>query len=70
MATATNDLGHVRLLVDVASHGPANHMNAGEVHAVIPSPNRSMKSFTWVQGKQFAIRLLPGEYEKLPPDAV
>jgi hypothetical protein len=65
MATETNDLGHVRLLVDVASGGPKNHMKQGEVRKVVPSPVKGMKSFTWVEGPQCATRLLPGESEKI-----
>jgi hypothetical protein len=63
--TATNGLGQVRLLEDVHSGGPKNHMKQGEIRDIIPSPVARIKSYTWVQGPQAAVRLLPGEYEKI-----
>lgn len=65
METATTNLGQVRLLEDVQSGGPANHMKAGEVRAIVPSPVARMNSHTWVQGPEAATRLIAGEYEKI-----
>lgn len=62
---ATPDLGQVRLVQDVHSQGPKNHMKQGEIRGIIPSPVDRMRSFTWVQGPEAATRLLAGEYEKI-----
>ena len=64
-ATATIDLGSVRLLKDVHSAGPKNHMKQGDVVAIVPSPVARMSHYTWVKGPEAATRLLAGEYEKL-----
>ncbi len=64
-ATQINGLGWVRLLEDVHSAGPKNHMKVGEIRAIVPSPVARMRHYTWVQGPQAATRLLPGEYEKI-----
>jgi hypothetical protein len=62
---ATTDLGQVRLLMDVHSQGPRNHMKKGEVRAIVPSPVERMASFTWVQGPEAVTRLMAHEYEKI-----
>lgn len=65
MEESIYDLGQVRLLKDVHSHGPKNHMKQGEIRKVIPSPVARMNNYTWVQGPESMTRLLPGEYEKI-----
>jgi hypothetical protein len=65
MGESIYDLGQVRLLKDVHSYGPKNHMKQGEIRKVIPSPVPRMSNYTWVKGPEAATRLLPGEYEQI-----
>jgi hypothetical protein len=58
-------LGRVRLLKDVNSGNPKNHMKAGAEVAVVSSPVARMNGFTWVQGPIAATRLWPDEFEKI-----